>query len=80
MTEYKNTKQDNSFALDLFTGNFNPSDFIQNLLVNISTANGKDDQFNPTPYIRSLETVADDLLRAKRKIQAKIEDQEDSAK
>jgi hypothetical protein len=62
--------------LEAFKGKFNQKDFIESLNKRITGL--KDQEFNVIPYIRTFESATEELLRLKRKLQSKIEDQEDS--
>jgi hypothetical protein len=63
--------------------NFNSRDFIESLSYKLTAEfnkpakDGQEFDFDPRPFIRTFESVTEELLRLKRKITSKIEDLED---
>ncbi|KAI8911500.1 exocyst complex component Sec10-like protein [Gorgonomyces haynaldii] len=59
-----------------FKGKFVAREFIESQCGRL-TEQLKNQEFDPKPFIRTFESLTEELLRLKRKLQSKIEDQED---
>ncbi|KAH6564177.1 hypothetical protein BASA50_006867 [Batrachochytrium salamandrivorans] len=68
-----------------FKGKLLPLEFVESITSSIvtlprrSTTPQKAVQFEPKPFIRVFDMVSDELLRLKKRVQSKIDDQEDQA-
>ncbi|KAJ3124738.1 Exocyst complex component 5 [Nowakowskiella sp. JEL0407] len=58
---------------------FNPKEFIENITTKlVEKAKSSSKEFDPKPFIRHFEAVAEELQKTKRKVVNKIEDLEDA--
>ncbi|KAL2914341.1 Exocyst complex component 5 [Polyrhizophydium stewartii] len=71
---------------DNFKTRFVPKEFVESILsalvaprAGAAAAAGQTKDFDPKPLIRAFDMVSDELFRLKKRVQSKIDDQEDQA-